>query len=69
MRNVTLMSQSLIKEKSTLVQVMAWCRQAIENIAWTKADLDLFRHMASSGHYELSRISLQTWYSGWKIHI
>ena len=37
------MSLDFINDQSTLVQVMAWCRQA-----------DLCRHMASPGHNELT---------------
>ena len=38
-------------DKSTLVQVMAWCRQATST--WANADPDLCHHMASLGHNEL----------------
>ena len=39
--------------KSTLVQVMAWCRQA-QAITWANVDPDLCRHMVSLGHNELN---------------
>ena len=41
------MSLDLTDDKSTLVQVMAWCRQA-------NVDPDLCRHVASLGPNELS---------------
>ena len=41
------MPQNLTDDNSTLVQVMAWFRQA------TSVDLDLQRHMASLGPNEL----------------
>ena len=44
------MPQDLTDDKSTLVQVMAWCRQAI---AWTSVDQDLQCHMVSLGPNEL----------------
>ena len=47
------MSLHLTDDKSTLVQVMAWCRQQ-EAITWTNVDPDLCRHMASLGHNELT---------------
>ena len=43
--------QDLTGDKSTLVQVMAWCRQE-QNITWTSVDSDLQRNMASSGPNE-----------------
>ena len=39
-------------DKSTMVQVMAWCRQA-QAIAWANVDPDLCRHMVSLGPNEL----------------
>ena len=47
------MPQDLIDDKSTLVQVMAWCREAT-TIARTSVDQYLQRHMASLGPNELS---------------
>ena len=38
------MSLEFIEDQSTLVQVMAWCRQA-----------DLCRHMVSLGHNEINK--------------
>ena len=46
-----LMSE-LTDDKSTLVQVMAWCHQVI---TWTNVDPDLGRHMSSLGRTELTR--------------
>ena len=36
-----------LNEKSTLVQVMAWCRQAKGEYTWASVDPDLCRHVAS----------------------
>ena len=44
------MPQNLTNEKSTLVQVMSWCHQAI---TWANIDPDLCCHMASLGYKEL----------------
>ena len=41
------MSLDFTDDKTALVQVMAWCRQATY---WAKVDLDLCRHMASLSH-------------------
>ena len=52
------MPLDLTDDKSTLVQVMAWCRQAI---SWANVDLDLCCHMhdmASLGHNELTHLPL-----------
>ena len=38
--------------QSTLVQVMAWCRQAV-TITWASIDPDICCHVESLGHYEL----------------
>ena len=46
------MPQDLTDDKSTLVQVMAWCRRQ-QAITWTSVDQDLQRHMASLGPNEL----------------
>ena len=46
------MPMDLTDGKSTLVQVMAWCRQA--TITWANVDQDLCHHMASLGDHELS---------------
>ena len=51
-------------EKSTSVQVMAWCHQAI----WENIHTDLCHHMVSLGHNELKGYYtkvIQIW-SGWK---
>ena len=42
-------------DKSTLVQVMVWCRQAI---TWANVEPDPCRHMASLGHNELTHLPL-----------
>ena len=47
------MPQDLTDEKTTLVQVMAWCRQVHKAITWTSVSQDLKRHMASLGPNEL----------------
>ena len=44
------MPENFTDDKSTLVQVMAWCLQAI---TWANIDPDLCCHMASLGHNEL----------------
>ena len=44
------MSLDLTDDESTLVQVMAWCRQAI---TWANVDLDPCCYMASLGPNEL----------------
>ena len=46
------MPQDLTGDKWTLVQVMAWCRQATSH-TWTSVDQDLQRHMALLGPNEL----------------
>ena len=46
------MSLDFTDDKSTLVQVMAWCRQAA--ITWANVDPDLCHHMVSQGHNELT---------------
>ena len=45
--SLKLVLPNLIDDKSTLVQVMAWCRQA-------KVDPGVCHHMASLGHNELT---------------
>ena len=47
------MSRDLTDDKSILVQVMAWCCQAIN---WVKVDQNLYHHMASLGHNELINV-------------
>ena len=42
-------------DKSTMVRVMAWCRQATSHYL-SQFDLDPCRHMASPGHNELTYI-------------
>ena len=54
------------RTKSTLVQVMAWCRQAPShylNQCWPC----LCRHMASLGHNELTLLMLKMEYSGFRV--
>ena len=53
------MPQNLTDDKSTLFQVMAWCRQAVRHqaITWTSVDQDFQRHMASLGPNELMALS------------
>ena len=46
------MPLDLIDDKSTLIQVMALCRQE-QAITWASVDQDLCRHMVSLGHSEL----------------
>ena len=53
------MAQDLTDNKSTLVQVMAWCRQTTSHF-WTSVNQDLQRHMASLGPNEL-RLILRHW--------
>ena len=47
------MPLDLTNEKSTLVQVMAWCHQATSHYQ-CQFDPDICRHMASLGHNELN---------------
>ena len=47
------MSLNLADDKSILVQVTAWCRQA-QAIHWTNVDPALCRHMSSIGHNKLT---------------
>ena len=44
----------LTDEKSTLVQLMVWCRQS-SAITWTNADSDLCRHIALLCHNYINR--------------
>ena len=54
------MPLDLTDDKSTLVQVMAWCRQR-QAINWAN-NPDLCRHMVSLGHNELMTvIEIQLW--------
>ena len=46
------MPLDLTDDKSTLVQVMAWCRQATSHYL-SLVDPDLCRHMVSLSHNEL----------------
>ena len=46
-------SLDLTDDKSTLFQVMAWCRQATIFI-WANVDPDLCRYMVAPGHNELT---------------
>ena len=50
------MPQSLTNKTSTLVQVMAQCRQA-NTFTWIKADPDLCHHMPSFSHNELTSVA------------
>ena len=45
-------------DQSTLVQVMAWCRQQ-QAITWANVDPDLCRHMASLGRNELIGVGVK----------
>ena len=47
------MPQDLTDDKSTLVQVMAWCHQTTSHYTWISVDQDLQCHMASLGPNEL----------------
>ena len=47
------MHRNLTEGKSTLVEVMAWERQATK-IAWVIVDQELGHHLASLGHIEFS---------------
>ena len=47
------MPLDLTDDKSTLVEVMAWCRQA-QAITWANVDPVLCHHMASLGLNELT---------------
>ena len=47
------MPYNVANEKSALIQVMAWCRQATSHY-WANVDLDLCRHTVSLGHNELT---------------
>ena len=49
------MPRDLSDDKSTLVQVTAWCQQAI---TWANVDLVPCRHMVSLGHNELMWLQL-----------
>ena len=51
------LSLKVTEDKSTLVQVKAWCRQA-KAIIGANANSDLRRHMASLGHNELNTFVL-----------
>ena len=52
------MPQALTDDESTLVQVMAWCRQATSHYP-NSVDEDLQRHMASLGPNELNLSIIQ----------
>ena len=49
------MPQNIFDDKSTLVQVIAWCPQQ-QDITWANADPDLYHDMASPGHNELNNV-------------
>ena len=51
------MPMDLTDSKSTLVKLMAWCRQA-QAITWANVDRDLCRHMASLGQNGCREIPL-----------
>ena len=56
------MSLVLTEDKSTLVQVMAWCHQA-QAITWANVDTVLCRHVASLGLNELNiLVCLIVWF-------
>ena len=50
--------RDLTDDKSTLVQVMAWCRQATSHYLGANVYLVPCRHMASTGHNDLTYINL-----------
>ena len=49
---------SFTNDESTLVQGMAWCRQAanhyLSQLTWANVDPDLYHRMASLGQNELN---------------
>ena len=45
------------RDKSTLVQVMVWCRQAT-NHYWANVDTDICRYRVSLGHNELIMLGI-----------
>ena len=47
------MAPDLIDNKSALVQVRAWCPQAISHYLKQRWPYDLYRHVALLGHNEL----------------
>ena len=47
------MPQNIANKKSTLVQIMAWCRVRKQAITGANIDPDLCRHTASLGHNKL----------------
>ena len=49
------MQQKNHDEKSTLVQIMAWCMRQ-QPITWANVDTDLCHHMASLGHNGLMSV-------------
>ena len=59
------MSLNLTDDKSTLVQVMAWCRHSRPSgskpFTWTNVDLDLCHHMASLGCEDLIYLCIFSW--------
>ena len=56
------MSLDFIDDQSTLVQVMAWCRQATSH-CFGQFWPDLSRHMASLGHNELIKTAAKPHHS------
>ena len=52
------LSLDLTDDKSTLVPVMAWCRQATSHFTWSYVDQVLWCHMVSPGLSELNGITL-----------
>ena len=55
---IALRLTSLVRtyDKSILIQVMTWCRQATI-LPWASVDQDLCRHMASLGHNEFKPLA------------
>ena len=51
-------------KQSTLVQVMAWCRQA-KSHTWANVDPDLCHHMASLSHNKLNMKEPMSIYLNW----
>ena len=52
------MPENTFDDKSTLVQVMAWCHQATSHY-WANVVPELCRHRASRGHKELTALLLR----------
>ena len=53
--------RDLTDDKSTLIQVMAWCRQAASYVTWANVDPDLCCHRALLGHNGLNWMVIYFW--------